>query len=303
VRVESDLPLRSASGPFVWVRALRVHQWAKNLLLVLPALAAHRAPTPALVVPLLLAFLSYSLLASAVYLFNDIQDVEHDRLHPTKRDRPIASGQMGVSTAVAAFIVLAMFAFALAMALPPRFRMVWAAYLVLSAAYSFGLKRIVVLDVMVLGALYTSRVIAGAAAVDVALSRWFLPFTVFFFSSLAILKRMVESQSAAEREEEGLAGRGWSVQDGPVLLGFGAACSVASALVYCLYITSDEVSGLYDRPDLLWLGLPILLYWLGRVWLLANRGEVHEDPVLFALRDRPSYLVGAALAAVLLAAA
>jgi 4-hydroxybenzoate polyprenyltransferase len=303
VRVESELPLRSASWPFVWVRALRVHQWAKNLLLVLPALAAHRAPTPALVGPLLLAFLSYSLLASAVYLLNDITDVEHDRVHPTKRDRPLASGRMSVNAAAGAFAGLAALAFALAMALPPRFRLVWAAYLALSTAYSFGLKRIVVLDVMVLGALYTSRVIAGAAAVDVALSRWFLPFTVFFFSALAILKRMVESQNAAEREDDDLAGRGWTVQDIPVLLGFGAACSVASALVYCLYVTSDEVTRLYDRPDVLWLGLPILLYWLGRVWLLASRGEVHEDPVLFALRDRSSYLVGAGLAAVLLAAA
>jgi 4-hydroxybenzoate polyprenyltransferase len=287
----------------LWVRALRVHQWAKNLLLVLPALAAHRAPTPALVGPLLLAFLSYSLLASAVYLVNDIEDVEHDRLHPSKRDRPIASGQMSVATAAAAAAGLAGVAFALMMALPPRFRLVWAAYLALSTLYSFGVKKIVVLDVMVLGALYTSRVIAGAAAVAVPLSRWFLPFTVFFFSSLAILKRMVESQGAADRDVEDLAGRGWSVRDIPVLLGFGAACSVASALVYCLYITSDEVRPLYSRPDVLWLGLPILLYWLGRVWLLANRGDVHEDPVLFALHDRPSYLVAAALGAVLLLAA
>jgi 4-hydroxybenzoate polyprenyltransferase len=303
VRVESELPLRSASWPSLWVRALRVHQWAKNLLLVLPALAAHRAPTPALFGPLLLAFLSYSLLASTVYLINDIEDVEHDRLHPTKRDRPLASGQISVPAAAAAAAGLAAVALALTMALPPRFRLVWAAYLALSTAYSFGLKKIVVLDVMLLGALYTSRVVAGAAAVDVPLSRWFLPFTVFFFSSLAIVKRMVEAQGAAEREVDDLAGRGWSVQDLPVLLGFGAACSVASALVYCLYITSDEVRELYARPDWLWLGLPILLYWLGRVWLLANRGEVHEDPVLFALRDRPSYLVAAAIAAVLLLAA
>ena len=303
MRVESELPLRSASWPSLWVRALRVHQWAKNLLLVLPALAAHRAPTPALVGPLLLAFLSYSLLASSVYLVNDIEDVEHDRLHPTKRDRPLASGQISVAAAAAAAAGLAAFALALTMALPPRFRLVWAAYLALSTAYSFGLKKVVVLDVMLLGALYTSRVVAGAAAVDVPLSRWFLPFTVFFFSSLAIVKRMVEAQGAAEREVDDLAGRGWSVQDIPVLLGFGAACSVASALVYCLYITSDEVRELYARPDWLWLGLPILLYWLGRVWLLANRGEVHEDPVLFALRDRPSYLVGAAITAVLLLAA
>lgn len=303
MRVETDLPLRSASGPWVWARALRVHQWAKNLLIAIPALAAHRTPTPELAGALALAFLSFSLLASAVYLVNDIQDVEHDRTHPTKRERPLAAGAITVMQATAAAGALAVTAFALALALPPRFRAVWAAYLALSSAYSFGLKRVVVLDVMVLGALYTSRVIAGATAVVVPLSRWFLAFTVFFFSSLAILKRMVESLGVADREGERLAGRGWTVRDLPVLLGFGPACSVASALVYCLYITSDEVSRLYDRADLLWLGLPVLLYWLGRVWLLAHRGEVHEDPVLFALRDRASWVVAVSLAAVLLLAA
>jgi 4-hydroxybenzoate polyprenyltransferase len=303
VRLESDLPLRSANGPYVWARALRVHQWAKNLLLVLPALAAHRAPTPLLVGSLVVAFVSFSLLASAVYLVNDIEDVEHDRVHPTKRERPLASGQMSVTAAAGAAAMLAAVAFLLTLALPPRFRLVWAAYLALSTAYSFGLKKVVVLDVMVLGALFTSRVIAGATAVEVPLSRWFLAFTVFFFSSLAILKRLVESQGVADREEETVAGRGWTVPDIPVLLGFGAACSVASALVYCLYITSDEVRRLYDRPDLLWLGLPIFLYWLGRVWLLANRGDVHDDPVLFALRDRTSYIVAAAMTAALLLAA
>jgi 4-hydroxybenzoate polyprenyltransferase len=303
MRVETDLPLRAAPWPLVWARALRVHQWAKNLLIVVPALAAHRSPTPALAGTLALAFFSFSLLASSVYLVNDVQDVEHDRAHPTKRARPLAAGHLTLAQAATAAGLLALTAFALALALPPRFRAVWAAYLALSTAYSFGLKRVVVLDVMVLGALYTSRVIAGATAVDVPLSRWFLAFTVFFFSSLAILKRMVESLGVANRDQERLAGRGWAVRDLPVLLGFGPACSVASALVYCLYITSDEVSSLYDRPDVLWLGLPILLYWLGRVWLLAHRGEVHEDPVLFALRDRPSWVVALSLAAVLVLAA
>ena len=189
-----------------------------------------------------------------------------------------------------------MASFALAWGLPRQFLLVWASYLVLTTLYSFGLKRLVVLDVMVLGALYTTRVVAGAAVVAVPLSRWFLAFAVFLFSSLAILKRMVESLGVASREEGSVGGRGWTVRDIPVLLAFGAACSVAAALVYCLYITSDEVLLLYGRPDILWLGLPILLYWLGRVWLLAHRGLVHEDPLLFALRDRASYAVGVAMA-------
>ena len=294
--VETDLPRFPASWPSTWVRAVRVHQWAKNLLLVLPAVAAHLTPSAGVIGLLTTAFFSFSLLASAVYLFNDIQDLEHDREHPIKRARPLAAGEIGSGTAVAVVALLAMASFALAWTLPRQFLQVWASYLVLTTLYSIGLKRVVVLDVMVLGALYTTRVVAGAAVVEVPLSRWFLAFAVFLFSSLAILKRMVESLGVEAREEENVAGRGWTVTDIPVLLAFGAACSVAAALVYCLYITSDEVLRLYGRPDILWLGLPILLYWLGRVWLLAHRGLVHDDPLLFALRDRASYVVGVAMA-------
>jgi len=305
VRAATELPGQSAMLPLTWARAIRVHQWAKNLLLVLPALAAHLAPTPPALGALLLAFFSFSLLASAVYLVNDLADLEHDRVHPIKRARPLASGQITPAAAGAAAVALAVLALLLALRLPVQFLEVWAAYLLLTTLYSFGLKRVVVLDVMVLGALYTARVVAGAAAVQVPLSRWFLAFAVFLFSSLAILKRMVEGLGVAAREsgDERLGGRGWEVGDIPVLLGFGAACSVASALVYCLYITGDEVVRLYARPDVLWLGLPVLLYWLGRVWLLANRGIVHEDPLLFALHDRVSWVVAAALAVTLWLAA
>jgi 4-hydroxybenzoate polyprenyltransferase len=299
----TELPGRSATKPLTWARAVRVHQWAKNLLLALPALAAHLSPTPDILASLALAFLSFSLLASSVYLVNDLADLEHDRAHPTKRDRPLAAGLITPVAAVVVAVVLALAALGLALLLPVQFLEVWLAYLVLTTLYSFGLKRLVVLDVMVLGALYTARVVAGAAAFQVPLSRWFLAFAVFFFSSLAIVKRVAESLGVADRRETHLGGRGWEVGDVPVLLGFGAACSVASALVYCLYITSDEVARLYGAPDMLWLGLPILLYWLGRVWLLTNRGLVHEDPLLFALRDRVSWLVLATLALTLWLAA
>jgi 4-hydroxybenzoate polyprenyltransferase len=303
VPAANELQGQSAILPLTWARAVRVHQWAKNLLLALPALAAHLGPTPEVLGALLLAFFSFSLLASAVYLVNDLADLEHDRAHPTKRARPIAAGQVSPAAAAIGAAALAAVALVLALRLPPQFLQVWGGYLAITTLYSFGLKRVVVLDVMVLGALYTARVVAGAAAVDVPLSRWFLAFAVFLFSSLAILKRMVEGLGVADRDEERLGGRGWEVADIPVLLGFGAACSVASALVYCLYITSDEVLRLYGRPDVLWLGLPVLLYWLGRMWLLANRGLVHEDPLLFALRDRVSWVVGAAMAVTLWLAA
>lgn len=290
-----------------WIRAVRVHQWSKNGLILLPALAAHLGPDPDTLVRLAAAFVSFSLLASAVYLLNDMVDLEHDRAHPVKRKRPLAAGEIGRGTALVVMAAAAVLSLLLALRLPADFLQAWLAYLVVTTAYSFWLKRVVVLDVVVLAALYTVRVVAGAAAVTVPLSRWFLAFSIFLFLSLALLKRFVETLGASEGagagsetpEENGeaanLAGRGWELRDGPVLMGLGTASAVASALVYCLYISGDEVSHLYGRPDALWLGLPVLLYWLGRVWLLAGRGDVHEDPLLFALQDPASYGVLVAL--------
>jgi 4-hydroxybenzoate polyprenyltransferase len=287
-----------------WIRAIRVHQWAKNGLLFLPALAAHLEPDARTATTLLSAFVSFCLLASAVYLFNDLLDREHDRAHPVKRRRPVASGEVAPGAAVAALGLFAVLSLLLALTLPTPFLWSWLSYLGLTTAYSLGLKRVVVMDVVVLAGLYTVRVLAGAAAVEVPMSRWFLAFSVFLFLSLALLKRLVEMEGVARRAEAGpegsgedgrLAGRGWQVGDEPILFGFGTASAVASALVYCLYISGAEVSRLYTRPDVLWVGLPVLLYWLGRVWLLASRGEVHEDPLVFAWKDRASYVVLAVL--------
>ncbi len=272
-----------------WLRAVRVHQWAKNGLLVVPAVAGHLVPSGALGWALLRAFLAFSLLASAVYLVNDLVDLEHDRAHPTKRNRPLAAGAISAGAALAVAALLAALSLLLALTLPEAFLQAWAVYLGLTTAYSFGIKRVVVMDVLVLAALYTIRVVAGAAAVTVPLSRWFLAFSVLLFTSLALLKRMVESLGAAEREADGLGGRGWQVRDLPVLLGFGIASAVGAAVIYCLYISGDDVLALYSRPDVLWLGLPVLLYWLARTWLLGHRGEVHEDPLVFALTDPTSY--------------
>lgn len=283
-----------------WVRLIRVHQWAKNGLLLLPAVAAHLTPTLPRVGRLGSAVLSFCLLASAVYVLNDLADREHDRLHPTKRHRPLATGEVGTGAALGVMAVLAAASLALAVTLPGRFLVAWLAYLALTTSYSFLLKRVVVLDVVILAALYTVRVVAGAVALTIPLSRWFLAFSVFLFLSLALLKRLVEVAGVAEAvldgaEGAGVAGRGWRVADLPLLRTLGVGSGVAAALVYCLYITDEPALVLYDHPDRLWVGLPIFLYWLARVWLLANRGEVHDDPVVFALRDRVSYVVLALL--------
>lgn len=286
-----------------WLRLLRPHQWAKNLLLLVPALAAHRAADGALAARLVVAFVLFSLLASAFYVVNDLLDLDHDRAHPTKRLRPVASGDVSPGAAVAVAVLLAAGSGVLmALLLPPAFALSALVYAALTLSYSLGLKRAVFLDVLVLAALYTVRVVAGAAAAEVALSRWFLAFSVFVFLSLALVKRAVEIRGLADRggrrseDATPVPGRGWLVSDLPVLRSLGLSSAVAGVLVYCLYITSDDVLRLYSDPDYLWLGLPLLLYWLGRVWILAARDEVADDPVVFALKDPSSYAVAALLA-------
>ena len=287
-----DRPMRT------WARQLRLHQWAKNLLLFLPAASAHVLFDPAVLGAVGRAFLAFSMLASATYVANDLRDLDADRAHPTKRDRPLASGRIGAGSALAMAAILVVASGLLASRLPQPFWIALGAYLLLNTAYSFGLKRIVLVDVLVLATLFTLRVVAGAAAADVLLTRWFLAFSVFVFGSLALVKRAVELRELASREtaEDQAAGRGWRTVDLPVLYGLGTGSAVAGALVYCLYITGPDVTRLYGRPDLLWIGLPILLWLLGRVWIGVARDEVKDDPVAHAMTD-PGAWIGVALMA------
>ena len=271
------------------VQACRPHQWAKNSLLVLPALAAHVTFELPLAFTLLGGFAAFSLVASGLYLVNDLLDLPHDRLHPSKSRRPLASGQLPALWAEGAALILLVAAAGFASRLSPNFRWALATYAGLSLAYSLGLKRRPVLDVMVLATLYATRVVAGAALVDVPLSRWFLAFSLFLFLSLALVKRVVELQALPDGDVRFVSGRSYRRADVPVLVALGASCAAACALVYCLFVTSGDVGRLYRHPDLLWAGLPLILYWQARVWLITNRGEMRDDPVDFALRDRESY--------------
>ena len=288
--------------PQALIRALRPHQWAKNALLFLPALAAHVPWTGALALTLLPGFVAFSLLASALYLFNDIHDLPHDRLHATKCRRPLASGQLAVPFATATAVVLLVASAAIAAGLPPAFRLSLAAYVVLNLAYTTGLRRLPMLDVIALATLYATRVVAGAALVGVPLSRWFVALSLFLFFSLALVKRVAELQALPEGASGFVPGRSYVRADVPALLALGAACTAASALVYCLYVTGDEAGRLYRHPDVLWMGLPLLLYWQARIWLITGRGSMHDDPVAFTLRDRASYAVLGAFLAMLFAA-
>ncbi len=289
------------SEPRDWLRALRPHQWVKNLLVFAPLVAAHETGAG----PYLTAagmFAALSACASGAYLLNDLLDLPHDRGHPSKRRRPMAAGKVALLPAMGLGAGLAAGGLALAFELSWPGGLCVLLYLILTLAYSLSLKRRPFVDVVTLGLLYMVRVFAGGMAVSVTLSPWFLAFFMFAFFSLSIVKRQGELQRLRESGGTAVEGRGWHVEDFPVLAAFGAAAGLASVVVFALYIRSPEVSVLYTRPEFLWLICPLLVYWLGRMTLLANRGVVDDDPVVFTLRDRTSWLTGLAMAAAFTAA-
>jgi 4-hydroxybenzoate polyprenyltransferase/phosphoserine phosphatase len=293
---------RRRGAPWPLVRVLRVHQWAKNLLVFVPLLTAHRLADPQAVNAALLAFVAFSFAASATYILNDLADLEHDRRHPGKRRRALASGELPVWVGTVLAPQLLLLAFVVALPLPPLFLLELGCYTAATVAYSLWLKRIVLVDVFMLAGLYAVRILAGAAAIEVPVSHWLLVFSLFMFLSLALAKRFTELSGLAKREGIDTPGRGYRAVDRAPVGIFGAATGTISVLVFALYITSPEVRVLYARPELLWMACPILLYWVTRVWLLAYRDELHEDPVIFALRDPVSLALGVATFASVLAA-
>jgi 4-hydroxybenzoate polyprenyltransferase len=276
------------------LRALRPHQWVKNSLIFAPLLLAHDIADPGRLVATVLGFVSFCALASAAYLVNDILDLEADRLHPRKRNRPFAAGTLQIRTGVVMAVALAVGGLAVSIALvSPLFTVMLGLYLVLTLLYSVYLKERLFLDVLLLAALYTQRVLAGGVAAEVPISPWLLAFSVFFFLSLAFVKRYVELLGAQRDEESALARRAYRVEDLGLVETMGVASGYLSVLVLGLYVSSEDVTRLYSAPTLLWLITPIMLYWISRIWFLARRGSLHDDPVLFAAMDLQSYVCGA----------
>ncbi|MGB4335899.1 MAG: UbiA family prenyltransferase [Chromatiaceae bacterium] len=289
-------------APALW-RALRIHQWAKNLLLFLPLLAAHQVGDGAQLLAAGLAFLAFGLTASAVYLLNDLLDLSADRRHPSKCRRPFAAGTLPLAWGLLLAPLLLLGAAAISgLWLPAPFGAVLVGYFLLASAYSFALKRLPILDVMTLAALYTLRVIAGAAAVAIWPSFWLLAFSLFLFLSLALVKRYAELDGLQARGDLTAAGRGWHVDDLPLIGGLGTAAGLAAVLVLALYIDSEPARRLYQLPEALWLLTPLLLYWVSRLWFKTHRSEMHEDPVVFALRDKVSLGIGGVAVAIVLLA-
>jgi 4-hydroxybenzoate polyprenyltransferase len=286
----------------VWLRVLRVHQWLKNLLLFLPILAAHLiSHFPSLVI-LLLAFVSFSACASAIYITNDLLDLESDRQHQRKRHRPFASGALPILYGALLAPCLGALSLILAWGIGTTFFSWVFTYLVLTTLYSFSLKRYVLIDCLTLAGLYTLRIIAGAAAVGVVLSFWLLAFSTFIFLSLAFLKRYAELQAQAGFGKSVVHGRGYKVSDAPLIQNLGITSGYTSVLVLALYLNSETVASLYTQPEIIWLAVPLMLFWISWVWLKAHHGQMHDDPIIFALKDRASLIVGLLLAAVFISA-
>jgi 4-hydroxybenzoate polyprenyltransferase/phosphoserine phosphatase len=273
------------------LKQLRVHQWIKNTLLIVPALAAHKLENIDVWRNVLIGCVSFSCLASFVYVMNDMLDVENDRRHPTKKNRPFASGTLPIRLGLVMMIVLSLLSFSLGSLLGPKFLAVLGLYLGVNMAYSTRFKEVVMLDVVILASFYTMRLMAGSAATDTPISHWLLSFSVFFFLGLAMVKRYTELRRVVGKSQSAMHGRGYSAEDKIPVMVMGISSSMLAILILALYFASTDVQGLYRHPSRLWALAPLMLYWSGRVWMLAHRGQVDDDPVVFAVKDLQSWIV------------
>lgn len=287
---------------FELIRALRVYQWTKNLLVFVPLLTSFQFSQAEDIIACVQAFVAFSLCASATYILNDFFDLESDRLHPRKKTRPLASGKLKISHGLIASFVLMAAGLAAGAFTSTALLLVLIAYVATTIAYSVHLKGFVLLDVIVLAGLYAIRLFAGAVAISVEISVWLFAFAFFLFVSLALIKRCAELVMFEAQGVDAKRGRDYRVTDLRILWPLGIAMGVSSIVVFAFYLNSPEVSGRYGRPEALWVVPVALLYWLGRMWIKTSRGEMTDDPLIFALRNRGSLIaIGAMLAATLAA--
>lgn len=281
----------------IWLKAARLHQWAKNALVFVPLMLGGKMLDPSAWMSAAVAFVALGILASATYLLNDLWDLSDDRRHWTKRDRPLAAGRLAIVEAVVAIPVAIAISFALAATLGPSVMLVLMAYLALTLAYSFGIKRKPILDAFTLAVLFTIRLVLGVVAVGVAASPWLLVFSMFLFASLSFAKRNTEVQRLAEKGGTGkLGGRGYFTTDAPFIMAMGVASGIGSVLILVLYLTQDALAAdFYSDSIWLWAMPAVLFLWIGRIWMLCFRSELNDDPVAFAMRDPKSLLLAAGL--------
>ncbi len=274
------------SGALVWLRVLRVHQWLKNLLLFVPLLTAFGFMNPNNLLIIGGAFVAMCLAASATYVVNDLLDVESDRIHPRKRFRPFASGQIAIPRGLALAGIMIVGALVVGGAVSREFLLALVAYVLFTSFYSWMLKGYVLIDVLTLSLLYTLRILAGSVALGIETSSWLLAFSVFLFLSLALVKRCSELVSLQRLGAEATEGRDYRVNDLLILWPFGVGSALCAVVIFGLFINAAETRARYASPQLLWLVAVGLVYWLGRLWIKTSRGEMHDDPLVYAVRDR-----------------
>lgn len=287
---DKNTPSKSA-GVKQWLHLLRVHQYAKNVLVFVPILTAHTFDATSIKLSLI-AFIAFSLCASGVYIFNDIVDLPSDRAHPTKKNRPLARGTISIRDAVVVACILIACALGLALTTNFKFTAVLVGYFALTTAYSLVLKRKLMVDVITLAGLYTMRVLGGAAVISVSVSEWLLAFSTFVFMSLALVKRYVELTRVLDDNLPDPLHRAYQKNDLPVILTLAVASGWNSTIILALYMSSTAVTNLYSTPQFLWLVCPIFMYWISRIILLAHRRQMPEDPVVFTMLDVRSLVAG-----------
>ena len=298
----------SKSAPFsnylsIIIKQIRVYQWIKNALIFIPCLLAHIINYD-IIIQSLCAFLCISLSASAVYMYNDLMDLDSDRQHHRKKNRPLASGAFSIPHALIFIPIFILLAYLISFtSLTLEFTVLLTVYILLTTLYSISFKKIAIVDVILLAALYTLRLIAGGIANNVVLSPWLLGFGMFVFLSLAFVKRYTEVLIHADEQNKQIAGRGYTSSDGSILLNAGISSAMISILVLALYMNSNEVKILYHNPLILWILCPIFMIWLLRVWLIAHRGNMHDDPIIFMAKDSFSYIMFSLILAIVLLAA
>ncbi|HKF46467.1 MAG TPA: UbiA family prenyltransferase [Terracidiphilus sp.] len=300
--VQPDRDLSDRAHPLrSFFQAIRIHQWSKNLLILFPLLLSHDLRGSRLLAALA-AFFSFSLAASATYILNDLLDIEADRRHRRKRQRPFASGNLSATAGIGIALAFLLLAAVGTRFVPVEFTGWLLLYLATTVAYTAWIKRIALVDVIVLSGLYTLRLLAGSAATHTPISQWLAGFSIFLFLSLSFVKRFAELENLRAIAMQPRNGRGYLLSDAEQLRTFGTACAYASVVIFAIYISGRDVTALYHHAGRLWCVVPLMILWLSRVWLLASRAELNEDPVVFAMTDRMSLLTGAATLAIVLLA-
>lgn len=273
-------------------KSIRAHQWLKNILIFMPVIAAHQLSQQDNLITISIALFAFSFCASSVYILNDLLDLESDRAHPRKCNRPFASGKLSILFGVFLASTLLLLSVLLSINIGYQFLLWIAIYFIIACTYSFRLKRMVLIDCIVLALLYTLRIVAGASAVEMPLSFWLLAFSVFLFLSLAFVKRFAELEVQIMNGVKIIHGRGYYTSDAQIIQALGIASGFASSLVLALYLNSDAVLELYKMPQFIWGAIPVLLFWISWIWMQAHRGNMHDDPLVFAIKDKVSIFSG-----------